>query len=963
MMKKAKRMLALVLTVMMLATCMAPVVFADETATATADKQNAFSDVSADAIYVPAVKTLNLMGIINGYPDGTFGPEKNVTRAEFTAMLMRTLNLGGVGAATAASLPFGDVDDNDSSISWAIPDINTAYAKKIINGYEDLTFRPNANVSYEEALKMIVATLGYNLDVSGTPWYGEYVAQAGRLGITDVAYSLGKVETPATRACIAQMLYDSLEVNLIEKDEVTNKTILTDYLGYQKGRGRIASNGESSLMAPDVLLRDNEVQIMGLEASNGNYAVHTYKVTEDDVKGYLGHEIEFYYKDKGTGIRDLVLYVVQNSSELVIDADMIEPSSSNNLQIRYYGENSQGRTTIANLADDSIVLFNGKLYGPTTAASRFNVSMIPQVGSLKLLDADLDNKYDVISIESYEVYYVSSKVSSEYSIIDDMTKTGDAKKLILNVNDNSMKTSIVNASGNTMDYSSIGVGNIICLATSNPSNGGEILRKAVVVNDSVSGTINSIESGSSVTIGGVKYNYSKAAPWMTGLSSIMPEPQIQDSGTYYKDINGDIVAYKKNASVENVYYGYIMGAKNSDSVFDETKEVRILNQNGNAVTVLLTSDVKIYDGGVTPAVSTVAEAEQRLNAAAAAQNNDSHSGTADIHQVVKYTTRNTAKGTILDKVYVAESVSVGATAQNDKLYFFNTITGANEVTYNSASKKLTTSGGAVIDVNGATVFVVPSNRGSYEDYAKKSVSDVFKNNQKYFVEAYDVSKTNNAKVVVCYGGSAASDVDNSTPVYVLAQNTERAQNPSNGDVMTRMVSFVSSGTQEKQSWLSPASPWTPQLGDIYRPGTDKDGFTSIKTENVLYTVGGTNAYGIFSNNMREPFSADYTVVLGSVVAIDDTSFAVLPQRVVAGQTGVDLTSALTFNFSSFSSSRVFVYDETGAELEVKDMSADKDGILRGLVEYNEAGVTNPSKVLIHMVNGGIRMICVLDQNA
>ena len=224
-MKNAKRILALVLAVMMLATCSVSVVFADETA-ATAEKQNNFSDVSAEAVYVQAVKTLNLMGIINGYPDGTFGPEKNVTRAEFTAMLMRTLNLGGIGAKTAAGLPFTDVDDSDSGINWAIPDINTAYARGIINGYDDQTFRPNANVAYEEAIKMIVATLGYTLDVSGTPWYGAYVAQAGKLGILDTAQSLGKVETPATRSCIAQMLYDSLEVKLVEKDEGNRKNCI-----------------------------------------------------------------------------------------------------------------------------------------------------------------------------------------------------------------------------------------------------------------------------------------------------------------------------------------------------------------------------------------------------------------------------------------------------------------------------------------------------------------------------------------------------------------------------------------------------------------------------------------------------------------------------------------------------------------------------------------------------------------
>lgn len=955
-MKNAKRILALVLAVMMLATCSVSVVFADETA-ATAEKQNNFSDVSAEAVYVQAVKTLNLMGIINGYPDGTFGPEKNVTRAEFTAMLMRTLNLGGIGAKTAAGLPFTDVDDSDSGINWAIPDINTAYARGIINGYDDQTFRPNANVAYEEAIKMIVATLGYTLDVSGTPWYGAYVAQAGKLGILDTAQSLGKVETPATRSCIAQMLYDSLEVKLVEKDEVTDKTILTDYLGYLKETGRIASDGVASLIAPDVLIRDNEVQIMSLAPVNGSYVVNTYRTTNSEIKKYLGYEIEYYYKDNGTGIRDLGLYVLQNSNELTIPAGMIEANESNNLQIRYYTPESKGRTSIANLDENSIVIYNGKLYGYNAVASRFDASMIPQVGSIKLLDANRDNKYDVITIESYQVYYVSSKVSSEFAIIDDVTKTGTAKKLILNVNDNSKNTTIVNATGAEIDFNAIGIGNIVCLAVSNAANGGSVVQKAVVVNDTVSGTITSLEHGSSLTIGNTKYNYSKAAPWLNGLSATMAEPQIQDSGTYYKDINGDIVAYKKNASVESVYYGYIMGSRPTGT-FDDTLEIRILNQNGSVASVLLTSDVKVDNTPVTLA----SDAENLLRISATKQNKDANGGTATIHQLIKYTTRNTAQGVVFDKIYTATD-NVGATIESDKLYILNAVKGDTEVTYNSASKKLTTSGGATIDVNGATVFVVPTSRAAYDDYAKKSVSDVFKNNQKYFVEAFDVSKTNNAKVVVCYGVSATADVEPITPVYVLSQNPERATNESTGDVMTRLSSFVYGSSAEKQAWLSPSSPWTPQLGDIYRPGTDREGFAFIKTEDVLYRVGANNTYGMFSNNMSLPFNADYTAILGTVVAIDDTGFAVLPQRVVAGQTGVDLSSALTFNFSSCGSAKVIVYDETGSELVIKDMSADKEGVLRSLVGYDAEGLNEPSKVLIRMVDGGVRLICVLDKNA
>ena len=110
-MRNTKRILSLLLTVCMLATCFATVTFADDATPSTGTK---FSDVAANSQYATAVTTLNQMGVINGYPDGTFGPDQNVTRAEFTAMLMRTLNYGSLGDTSAAKLPFTDIDDADS---------------------------------------------------------------------------------------------------------------------------------------------------------------------------------------------------------------------------------------------------------------------------------------------------------------------------------------------------------------------------------------------------------------------------------------------------------------------------------------------------------------------------------------------------------------------------------------------------------------------------------------------------------------------------------------------------------------------------------------------------------------------------------------------------------------------------------------------------------------------------------
>lgn len=55
-------------------------------------KANRYSDVAATSWYNTAVSTLSSMGIITGYPDGTFGPQRDITRAETMTLVNRILN-------------------------------------------------------------------------------------------------------------------------------------------------------------------------------------------------------------------------------------------------------------------------------------------------------------------------------------------------------------------------------------------------------------------------------------------------------------------------------------------------------------------------------------------------------------------------------------------------------------------------------------------------------------------------------------------------------------------------------------------------------------------------------------------------------------------------------------------------------------------------------------------------------
>lgn len=952
-MKSAKRILSLVLTIAMLASCMASVVFAEETA-----KAATFSDVAADAAYGTAVKTLNLMGVINGYPDGTFGPDKNVTRAEFTAMLMRTLNYGKLGSTTAKDLPFTDISDADTDISWAIPNIDTAHGMGVVNGYPDGTFGPRNNVAYEEAVKMVVCALGYtDIDVSITPWYSNYLAQANKLGITQNAAMLGGAETPATRACIAQILYDSLEAKICRNGKPTEDTILSSYLQYTKGVGVISANGITGMTEPDSDLNPNEVQIYAQVGDTGHYETHTYKTTDTGLKQYLGHQVEFYYKNDGSS-RTLMVYVLTENKELTLNPDDIDRGESDSTQIRYFKSEDADATTAANLDPENVVIYNGKLYGNNAAQSRFITSMLPKLGSVRLLDSNADGRYDLVDIQAYEVYFVSSKVSSEKSIIDDVTRNTD-KELILDEESNTIKTTIVDKNGNAMSYSSIPTYAVIHLARSN-ANSGQRLQRAVVVNEPVSGTISGTRGGTTITINGSTYEYSGAASWMPGNSGKQTEPALQESGTYYKDINGKIVAYRKDAVTENISYGYIMGVAKSDSHFDDEKTLRVLAQNGSQVMLTINKDTRV-DGdpkGSTDGVITA------LNASALIQNKDAEATNVGIHQLIKYTTRQVNGVTVLSDIYTGTPATKGQSITSDVLHAYTKTQADTSMKYNGSAKQLS-SGGASINIGSATIFVVPSNRNAYDDYAKSSLSTVFKNENSYQVEIFDLTTTNTAKVVVCYGADATVIVDNYTPVSVVNAPIENSINDKNGQKMDFMAGYSSSASNPKgtfEGWISKESPYIPQMGDIFRAGADKEGFAKIENQHVIYKAAGGNTYKQYPSDIAEFYSFKYATILGSVGALDEESISIIPKYLGKGDTVADITAeCVNFPISSFSNALILKYDNTGSELKITDVSSDYQGVIKGLTTYND-GISNPTKVLVYLSEGKIKMLCVLGED-
>ena len=148
-MKTSVRFLAVLVAVLMIAT--------------TAISVSAFSDVEEGYEHATAIATLSQLGVIGGYEDGTFKPENNVERDEMAKLvyvLYTTFQTAGKGTAKFSDL---------AADNWAAGYVTWCSAKSIVGGYEDGSFRPDNNVTYDEALKMVCATLGYT-DFDSALW-------------------------------------------------------------------------------------------------------------------------------------------------------------------------------------------------------------------------------------------------------------------------------------------------------------------------------------------------------------------------------------------------------------------------------------------------------------------------------------------------------------------------------------------------------------------------------------------------------------------------------------------------------------------------------------------------------------------------------------------------------------------------------------------------------------------------
>ena len=212
----------------------------------------AYPDVSPNHWAAKQIEILTEQGVIVGYPDGTFQPDENVTRAEFASMAIKAL--GQEHTSVAQPVYFTDIDPT----FWAYDAIQKAlYFDLISCPPEGQPFRPEDSVSRAESISVAVNALTTEqisvqkakevlervyVDTHTVPeWFLIPAGKAEILGMMVVVPSADKArieaERPATRAEVAAILF-----NMMEQAKLNPNAKLAEAMRKKTGEGFVVEN-------------------------------------------------------------------------------------------------------------------------------------------------------------------------------------------------------------------------------------------------------------------------------------------------------------------------------------------------------------------------------------------------------------------------------------------------------------------------------------------------------------------------------------------------------------------------------------------------------------------------------------------------------------------------------------------------------------------------------------------------
>ena len=433
----------------------------------------AFSDQSKIK-NTEAVDACTALNIIGGYPDGSFKPEGNITRAEVTKMICVALNGGKNPAVSTNTTPtFSDVRNN-ANAAWAEGYIESCAAQGIVSGVGGGKFAPNGNVTGVQLAKMLLVSLGYkseNEGFTGNAWATNVNVRAAQKGLYK---GLEKMDTNAaiTRDNAAQMVWNALNAYEVEY----KTTLVADKNGQLTSQITVQDKVDGNFKKI-TLMQDKYEAETYVATFNGNYDTgdagkegyinvggRTFPY-DLDLK-YIGEEVKVLYKDETDGVdgrldsKDTIygVYVTGETTVYNVIKDDIQKVTASKIKfndvehdwvgggsiVYNYGAKSadvMNQTNLSKLevaSGDTIKFIendNGKIerayvvessISKLTAVNSSKVS-IDGVGSIEIKDNTIYDKAAKDDVVVYTKLYKSNKDDATFVVTKADTVTGKVK--------------------------------------------------------------------------------------------------------------------------------------------------------------------------------------------------------------------------------------------------------------------------------------------------------------------------------------------------------------------------------------------------------------------------------------------------------------------------------------------------------------------------------------------------------
>lgn len=865
-----------------------------------------------NAEYQVALDFLSKMNIISIFDSNDdFSAQANVTREEFCVYLSRAFK---IEAYEGAEQIFTDVPQDSELAKY----INVMYDRNIVSGYGGI-FRPRDEVTYNEAVKMLVSTLNYDFAAKVGGYPSGYLSIASSLGITKKVPASDRL----TKGMAAQLIYNALSAPLMELAYIdgnkpvfkqnSDESILSQLYDIYEGKGMILANASASFVAGigsipnDAVLIENTV--------DNSYTI--YRVGNTNAIDLLGHKIEFYYLKPESGKYEIVSITKDDTEELIL-------TSSQDLKFKnnvYTYEDADGITRRAHISSDYRLIYNSDypLTGFTSETMDPNkltvgYTVYSTLAKIKLIKTGNSSDYDVVIIEKYLNHVVSGvDVQNEVIYYKDGVKT-DLKTADIKV---------LNPEGKEIDISSIKEWNIVSVLMNTAGTRGVLY----VSDQELDGRVSKVgdPDDPKVKIGSLTYY---ADP------SVLSSLEAGKDAKVYFDYNG-VIAGVGEATSTSLKYGYLFKIK-KDKNFNGTGEERILvgifDQKGEQQKYYLTEKVKINDqkDTVDNNISTLEGLSENI---------------------VKYQLNSSSE---IDRMYVYSATS----------------TKYIHMLQDDSSSKIWTSsqrffGGDVTMESGAPVFSIPKDgTGAYstnpDDYKVLGLGS-FSDDKEQKAKVFTMGDNVFGEVII--RDATTEGVDGALGIITKVKRTLNDE----GDICVQIdmfyggndvtylvadeITFRNSGYTDQLKYSSENLISDLGKGDIIKISTDTNG--NIKTLWHIYDYSADSF--IHSSNKYEPQSVE-------IAGVGYRS----SNRCLYGYAYSKTKGLLRFTPTNLSTPLPSAADPT--DLENALLSAfkiyviDSDGVHTGsekdIVDYKSAG-TSCSKIIVHTMWANPRDIIII----